>query len=376
MVSIMTINVVHKIEAAVIGSGVVGLATAAALAHAGYEVVILEESEAIGTGISSRNSEVIHSGIYYKKDSLKARLCVAGRRELYKFCAENNVPHEQCGKIIVATENSQISNLYYLKKRAEINGVTDLRLLTGKEAMEIEPELHCVGGLLSPSTGIVDSHSLMLSLLGNAENRGAILALNTPVIGGTIDETGIFLDVGGRDPCTIQAGIVVNSSGLHASKLMRGFKNFDAINVPKYYFAKGNYFLLSGRSPFRHLIYPVPEPGGLGIHLTLDLGYQARFGPDVEWVENIDYTVDPRRGDRFYDAIRKYWPGLENNSLRPGYAGIRPKLVSIGSEDADFVIQGPKDHGVPGLVNLYGIESPGLTASLAIGGEVLQRIRG
>jgi L-2-hydroxyglutarate oxidase LhgO len=360
----------ETVECAVIGAGVIGLAVARRLARAGREVAVLEAADAIGTVTSSRNSEVIHAGIYYPTGSLKARLCVEGGRHLYDFCAEHGVAHRRLGKLIVATSQAHIPELESLKAKAAANGVTDLEWRDGEAVRALEPELACVGALLSPSTGIVDSHGLMLALQGDAEAAGASLALDTPVLGGAIEDGGILLHVGGAQPMRLRCRIVVNAAGLGAQAIARTLQGLDPATIPGLHYAKGNYFTLSGRTPFRHLIYPVPEPGGLGVHVTLDLQGRARFGPDVEWVTKLDYAVDPRRAERFYAAVRRYWPELPDGALLPGYAGIRPKLSPAGSPPDDFLIQGPAAHGVPGLVNLYGIESPGLTSCLAIADEV------
>jgi L-2-hydroxyglutarate oxidase LhgO len=367
-----------RVDCVVVGAGVVGLAVARALAQAGREVIILEAAEAIGTGISSRNSEVIHAGIYYPKDSLMARFCVAGRHALYEFCAGHGVPHKRCGKLIVATNEAEAGKLASIEARAQANGVDDLRLLSVAEAEALEPALGCTGALLSPSTGIVDSHHLMLALLGDAEAAGASLALNAPLVGGRAQGEGVELEIGGEAPLTLSCRLVVNAAGLEAPVVARNIAGMPQEAVPSRYFAKGNYFTLSMRSPFSHLIYPVPEPGGLGVHLTIDLGGQAKFGPDVEWIEKIDYNVDPARGERFYMAIRRYWPGLPDGSLQPGYAGVRPKIVPPSIAVQDFVVQSQREHGVAGLINLFGIESPGLTSSLALAdhvAEIAQAIR-
>ena len=360
----------ETVDCVVIGAGVVGLAVARALALAGREVIVLEATEGIGTETSSRNSEVIHAGIYYPKDSLMARTCVAGRRLLYAYCREHGVPHRNCGKLIVATNAQEAELLASIKGRAEANGVEGMRFLTGAEAMAMEPNLQCVAALHSPATGIVDSHSYMLALQGDAEAKGAMLAFFSPVERARATEGGIELEVGGAEPMKLRARLVVNSAGLHAPTLARKIDGMPADKIPTAYYAKGNYFTLSGRSPFSRLIYPVPVPGGLGVHITVDLGGQAKFGPDVEWIEGIDYSVDPHRADKFYAAVRRYWPGLKDGALQPGYAGIRPKTVPQGAPAQDFVVQGPADHGVPGLINLFGIESPGLTASLALAEQV------
>jgi len=360
----------ERVDCVVVGAGVVGIAVARALALAGRDVLVLESAEAIGTGTSSRNSEVIHAGIYYAANSAMARLCVRGKRQLYAFCAERGVPHRACGKLIVATTAEESAQLESIRARAAANGVADLRPLRAAEAVALEPNLSCTSALLSPSTGIVDSHAFMLAMQGEAEAAGAVFVFHSPVRGGAATDDGIVLDIGGSEPMTLAARLVVNSAGLSAPALARGIAGMPADRVPTEYYAKGSYFTLTGRSPFSRLIYPVPVAGGLGVHLTIDLGGQARFGPDVEWVETPDYTVDPRRADVFYDAVRKYWPALPDGALQPGYAGIRPKIVPPHVAKQDFLIQGPAGHGVPGLINLFGIESPGLTASLAIGEEV------
>src|SRR5712691_8307102 len=360
----------ERVDSVVIGAGVVGLAVARALALARREVIVVEAESAIGTGISSRNSEVIHAGIYYSPGSLKAKLCVAGRLALYPFLAERGVPHRRCGKLIVATDPAQIPGLEKLHAQAKANGVADLRMLTAREARALEPQLACAAALESPSTGIVDSHAFMLALRGAAEDHGAAIAFRSPLLAGRIREGGIELEVGGAEPMRLLAQTVVNCAGLFAQDVARSIGGFPGERIPPSHYCKGNYFSLSGRSPFTRLVYPAPEAAGLGVHLTLDLAGQARFGPDVEWIERIDYDVDPRRSEIFYDAIRSYWPGLKDGALQPAYSGIRPKLQARGQPASDFLIQGPADHGVAGLVNLFGIESPGLTASLAIGDAV------
>jgi L-2-hydroxyglutarate oxidase LhgO len=281
------------------------------------------------------------------------------------------VPHVNCGKLIVATNAQEDSMLAGIKLRAEANGVDGMRVLSAAEAIALEPNLACTSALLSPATGIIDSHAFMVALLGDAENAGAVPVFFSPVLGGRVAGRGIEIDVGGTDPMTLQCRLLVNSAGLHAPWLAERISGMPADRVPGSYYAKGNYFTLSGRSPFSRLIYPVPVPGGLGVHLTIDLGGQARFGPDVEWIDTLDYTVDPARSHSFYAAVRKYWPGLKDGALQPGYAGIRPKIVPKGAPGQDFVVQGPQTHGVPGLINLFGIESPGLTASMAIADHVL-----
>jgi len=364
-----------SIDCVVIGAGVVGLAVARALALEGREVVVLEAADAIGTETSSRNSEVIHAGIYYPAGSLKARLCVEGKHFLYAYCSERGIPHRRCGKMIVATRPGQDAYLDKLRAQAAANGVEDLRLVDGAAARAIEPELSCDAALLSPSTGIVDSHSLMLAYQGDAEARGAVVAFLSPVLGGEVRNDGIELRVGGAEPAALRARLVVNAAGLGAQSVARSIAGIPAARVPPLHYAKGNYFSLAGRSPFSRLVYPVPEPGGLGVHISIDLAGQARFGPDVEWLDDIAYDVDPRRADGFYAEVRRYWPGLRDGALQPAYAGIRPKLGPAGTPAADFVVEGPCDHGVPGLVNLFGIESPGLTASPAIAALVVEKLR-
>jgi L-2-hydroxyglutarate oxidase LhgO len=355
-------------ECVVIGAGVVGLAAARALALAGREVIVVEREASIGSGISSRNSEVIHAGIYYPAGSLKARLCVEGRRTLYAYCESRRVAHRRCGKLIVA-QAAQIGALEKIAAAAAKNGVDDISWLTGAEACAMEPELRCEAALLSPSTGIVDSHGLMLALLGDGEAQGAALALNTEVTSIERKKSAIALGFNG-DPPSLEAKLAVNCAGLGALKLaaQAGFA------APKAHYGKGSYFTLTGRSPFSRLIYPTPEAGGLGIHVTLDLAGQARFGPDVEWIEAPNYDVDPKNGEKFYAAIRTYWPGLRDGSLAPAYAGVRPKIAGPGEPNADFVIAAPATGEAP-MINLLGIESPGLTSSLAIGAEVERMAR-
>ena len=357
-----------RVDAVVIGAGLVGLAVARALALAGREVVILEAEDAIGTHTSSRNSEVIHAGIYYPQGSLKARACVEGRRRLYDYCAERGVPHRRCGKLIVATDAAQLAELQAIRRKAHANGVTDVAPVSLAEVHAMEPELTCVAALHSPSTGIVDSHALMLAYLGDAQNAGAMLALKSRLDKACVRQNGIELHVGGAEP--LIAGLVVNSAGLTAPAVARRIEGYPADKAPRQLYAKGNYYSLARRAPFSRLIYPVPEPGGLGVHVTLDLGGRARFGPDVEWVERIEYSVDPDRAQRFYAAIRRYWPGLPDGALEPAYCGIRPKTSGQNEPPADFIVQGPREHGVRGLVQMYGIESPGLTASLALADHV------
>jgi L-2-hydroxyglutarate oxidase LhgO len=362
----------EEVDCVVVGAGVVGLAVARALALAGREVIVLDAAEGIGTETSSRNSEVIHAGIYYAAGSLIARSCVAGKWMLYDYCRERGIPHANCGKLIVATNEEDAGKLLGIQARAAANGVADLRLITEDDARAMEPALVCTAALHSPSTGIIDSHAYMLSLQGDAEHGGAVFVFHSPVLAGRATNRGVEIEVGGADPMRLSCRTLVNSAGLHAPKLGRAIAGMPADKVPTAYYAKGNYFTLLGRSPFSRLIYPVPVPGGLGTHLTIDLGGQARFGPDVEWIEAIDYEVDPKRGEGFYASIRRWWPGLRDGQLAPGYSGIRPKIVPPGAPAQDFVVQGPREHGVRGLVHLFGIESPGLTASLALAAHVAE----
>jgi L-2-hydroxyglutarate oxidase LhgO len=355
-----------KVECIVIGAGVVGLAIARRLAQAGREVIVLEAADAIGTVTSSRNSEVIHAGIYYPARSLMARFCVAGKHALYDYCRARAIPHRNSGKLIVATRPEEIAKLQAIKAHAEANGVDDLRVLSGAEARALEPQLSCEAALLSPSTGIVDSHGYMLSLRGEAEAAGAAFAFLAPLERGRVTADGFEIEVGGDAPMMLACDMLINSAGLSAPAIARSLDGMPLDLIPPAYLAKGCYFSCSAKAPFSHLIYPVPEPGGLGVHLTLDLAGQARFGPDVEWVDHIDYTVDPARGEKFYPAIRRYWPALPDGALMPSYSGMRPKIVPPAVAVQDFMIQGPQTHGVRGLVNLFGIESPGLTSSLAI----------
>ena len=358
----------ERVDVVVIGAGVVGLAIARTLAQRGREALIREAAGRFGGGVSSRNSEVIHAGIYYPRDSLKARLCVAGRELLYAFCREHGVAHRRCGKLIVACDDSQLAELDRIRAAALANGV-GLVPLGRADAVALEPGLRCAAALHSPLTGIIDVHGYMLALLGQAEGRGALLACDSTVTGLALQAAGFLIEVNGA-PAALHARAIVNSAGLAAPEVARLMKGFPTGQVPTAYFAKGSYFTLEGRAPFARLIYPLPIPGGLGVHLTLDLAGRARFGPDVEWVGELDYGVDARRASAFYDAIRAWWPALPDGALAPGYAGIRPKISAPGEPAADFRIDGQAVHGVPGLVQLFGIESPGLTASLAIAEHV------
>jgi L-2-hydroxyglutarate oxidase LhgO len=353
----------------VVGAGVVGLAVARALAMDGREVLILEAEDAIGTHTSSRNSEVIHAGLYYPAGSLKARLCVAGRQALYAYCAGHGVAHERIGKLVVATAQDEVAQVRGYLEQGRANGVTDLQWLDAPQVHALEPDVRAVGGFLSPSTGIVDSHGLMLALLSDAERHGAVLALRSPVVGGRVDADGIHVDVGGAAPLALRCRTFVNAAGLGAPALAARLANLPRAHVPRAFFAKAHYFTLRGASPFRRLVYPVASEAFLGVHVTLDLAGRARFGPDVQWVDDIDYGFDESRAPLFYAAIRRYWPGLPDGALQPGYTGMRPKIAGPGQRAADFRIDGPAVHGGPGLVNLFGIESPGLTACLAIAGH-------
>ncbi len=364
-----------QVDCVVIGAGVVGLAVAREMALQGRETILLERESSFGTISSARNSEVIHAGIYYPKDSLKAQLCVEGNRLLYEYCRSHQVATRPYGKLIVATDPSQINDLQALLYKAQNNGVPEIKIISGDEAKELEPQLNCVAAILSSSTGIVDSHGYMLSLLGGFEDAGGMVAYQSPLISakpvGDNATDGFELEIGGADEMQIQTKLLINCAGMSAPAVAQKIQSLSKDQIPKAYFAKGNYFSLSGKSPFNHLIYPIPEPGGLGVHLTLDMGGQAKFGPDVEWLEidaeyQIDYTVNPTRGDGFYEAVRRYWPGLKDHSLQPDYSGVRAKIVPPNTPAGDFCFNTPNDHGLEGLFNLYGFESPGLTSSLAI----------
>jgi L-2-hydroxyglutarate oxidase LhgO len=360
-----------NVDVVVIGAGVIGLAVARALASRGREVLILEAADHFGTGISSRNSEVIHAGIYYPHGSLKARMCVSGRSLLYDFCEQYGVPYRRCGKLIVATSEAQLADLERLKAAAESNGVA-LEFFSRDRALSLEPQLACEGALYSPATGIIDSHSYMLCLLGQAEHHGATLVTESRVTHLQLDPDGILIGTNDEES-SLRANTLINSAGLYAPHIARLMEGFPPEHIPTPYFCKGNYFTLTGRSPFERLVYPIPEPGGLGVHLTLDLAGRARFGPDVQWVEECEYAVEPRRAEGFYAAIRTYWPDLPDGALQPAYAGIRPRITGPNEAAADFRVDGPDTHGVPGVVNLFGIESPGLTASLALAEYVAAR---
>ncbi|MCC2608336.1 NAD(P)/FAD-dependent oxidoreductase [Neorhizobium petrolearium] len=359
------------LDCVIVGGGVVGLAIARELAVAGREVVLLETEPMTGSITSARNSEVIHAGLYYPTGSLKAELCVAGKHRLYDYCRERDIPHRRCGKLVVASSEAEVGYLEKLLKQAEANGVDDCYLSDAAELARMEPRIRGYAALVSSSTGIIDSHRLMEAYAADIEAHGGAIVLNSPVLAGELLNDAVRLSVGGRDPVEIEAKLVVNAAGLNAWAVSEGLTGLDSKTMPERHYAKGCYFSLAGRAPAARLIYPVPEPGGLGVHLTLDLAGQARFGPDVEWVETIDYDVDPRRADRFYAAIRRYWPDLPDGALQPAYSGMRPKVVGPnGGGGGDFVIQGPEATGHPAYAALYGIESPGLTASMAIAERV------
>jgi len=360
----------ETIDCAVIGAGVVGLAIARRLALAGREVVVLEAERSIGNHTSSRNSEVIHAGIYYPSGSLRARMCVAGKLALYRYCAERGVGHKRITKVIVATADDEIPTLKQYKEQAERNGVNDLRWLTRDEVHTLEPNVLAVAGVLSPSTGIIDSHALMLAYQGDAENSGACVVFESPVRGGRIRTEGTVLEIGGREPMRLRAKLVINAAGLTAPSLSHAIEGIPPASIPGQYFCKGHYYVLAGKAPFERLIYPIGSGLWHGVHVTLDLGGQVKFGPDVHWQDDADYSFDESREAAFYAAIRHYYPALADGALQPGYTGIRPKITAKGEPAADFMIQGPRDHGIPGMVNLYGIESPGLTSSLAIADHV------
>lgn len=354
-----------RLEVIVIGGGIIGMAVARRLALAGREVALLEGEPSLGAHTSSRNSEVIHAGIYYEPGSLKARLCVAGKHALYDYCNEHGVPHRRVGKLMVGTNLRQREVLEQLKAQAAANGVHDLTWVDRETLRELEPDVAAEVALWSPSTGILDSHEFLMSLKREAIAAGAVIACASPVQGGSITDRGVSLRVGGAEPATIECQYLVNAAGLFAPTLARSIAGMPPASIPPEYLAKGHYFTLAGSSPFRHLIYPVPEPGGLGVHVTLDLAGMVRFGPDVQWVDQVDYGFDATRADHFYSVIRSYYPALADDALQPGYTGIRPKIVPPGAPAADFMIQGPETHGLP-IVSLYGIESPGLTASLPL----------
>jgi L-2-hydroxyglutarate oxidase LhgO len=357
----------ETVECVVIGAGVVGLAVARVLALSGRDVLVVDKERYIGAHTSSRNSEIVHAGLYYPPNSLKARFCVAGRKRLYEYCAARGVATKRIGKLVVATDESEVPLLAKVMARARQNGVDDLEPLDAVVARAMEPELFCIAAFHSPSTGLIDSHALMMSLQGEAEANGATVALRAEVTSGQVHDAGGFtLEIASDEPMTLDCTVLINAAGLYAPSVARRIKGVPPASVPRDYYCRGVYFTLPGKAPFRRPVYPVPEHAGLGIHYTPDLAGQGRFGPDTEWIDGIDYTVDPQRGARFYAAIRKYWPKLPDGALQPGYAGIRPKINGPDEPAADFRIDGPERHGIPGLVNLFGIESPGMTSALAI----------
>ncbi|MFT5173454.1 MAG: L-2-hydroxyglutarate oxidase LhgO [Gammaproteobacteria bacterium] len=360
----------EHMQCIVAGAGVVGLAIARELAMAGREVLILESQNAIGTGVSSRNSCVIHAGIYYPANSVRAKVCVPGNRALYEYCASHGVSHQRTGKIIVATHDDQIPALHAIADKAAANGVHDLVALDQSQARELEPDVNCVAAMLSPSTGIVDVHEFMLALLGDAEAHGAMLALQTAVTGGEVGNGRIVVSAGQGDDLQVSCDVFINAAALGAQSLSHAIRGLDPATIPKLHYAKGNYYSLMGRTPFSRLVYPMPDGAWLGVHATLDLAGRCRFGPDLHWVDELNYDVDAHALDEFYASIRRWWPGLADGTLQPDYSGIRPKIYGPGQQAADFLIQGPQDHGIAGLINLYGIESPGITSSLAIAERV------
>src|SRR5499427_4932380 len=358
----------------VIGAGVVGLAIAREAALRGHDVIVVEAADAVGTGTSSRNSEVIHAGLYYPTGSKRAQHCHRSRRMLYAYCESHGIPHRKLGKLFIVTKDADIGKLEVIYKQALINGVENVTMLEAAEAKRMEPNLSCVAAFHSAETGIIDSHRFMLALQGDIEDHGGAIAFNTPIERIARDGAGWRVDFGGPEAGTLTLDAVVNSAGHGAQSLARATEGYPAGRVPRLVLAKGNYFGLTCRSPFSRLIYPAPVPGGLGIHITIDLAGRARFGPDVEWVNTMNFDVDPRRADAFYAAIRTYWPGLPDNSLVADYAGIRPKLTGPGEPAADFMIEGPAEHGLPRLVQLFGIESPGLTSALSLAEEVVGKL--
>ena len=364
----------ESIDCVVVGAGVVGLAIARALATSGREVIVLEAADAIGTGTSSRNSEVLHAGIYYATGSLKASLCVAGQAALYRYCAEKDVPHRRTGKIIVAHSAAQVPTLNKYAAVAAANGVRDLQLLSTEEVRRLEPEIRCAAGLLSPSTGIIDSHGLMLAYVADLERAGGVVVLKSPVVSGELHKDGVLLNVGGATPSSLLSRMVVNAAGLDAQAVSRAIAGVQPDLVPPRYLARGHYFTLSGANPFNRLVYPLANAAGLGVHVTLDLAGRARFGPDVQWIDTVDYSFPAGLAASFAAAISDYFPSIDEARLQPAYTGIRPKLVRDGQAAADFCIRGPREHGGP-YVALYGIESPGLTSSLALARYVEQMLQ-
>ncbi len=360
-------------DCVVIGAGVVGLAVARAMARKGREVLILEAEDAFGTITSARNSEVIHAGIHYPHGSLKEHLCVMGRDMMYSFCDAYAVTYNRCTKLVIASDEAECAELKKLQDHAAAGGVY-MTWLTGDDANRIEPNLHCAAALHSPLTGIIDSHGYMLAILGDAETHGATLAVKAPVTGGRADGDRVVIEVGGEAAMTLSCATVINCAGLGAQGVSRSITGVTPASIPPQHFAKGNYFYLSGKAPFERLIYPLPGTASLGLHYTRDMAGQGRFGPDLQWVPAVNYDVDESREADFYTAVRKYWPGLPDGALRPGYAGIRPKIQAPGEAASDFAIQTPAETGVNGFLALYGIESPGLTSSLAIAAYVAERV--
>jgi L-2-hydroxyglutarate oxidase LhgO len=360
----------------VVGAGIVGLAIGRQAALAGHDVIVAEAEGHIGAGTSSRNSEVIHAGLYYPTGSLRERHCARSRRMLYAYCASHGVPHKKLGKLVVVNSDAEIATLEKIYDQATRNGVEGLRMLTAAEAIAMEPALSCVAAFHSPETGIIDSHRYMLALQGDLEAAGGVLALQTPVERLVPTPAGWEVRFGGNEPGTLAVDAVINAAGHGAQRLGHATEGYPATRVPRLVLAKGNYFAFTGRPVFSRLVYPAPIPGGLGVHVTLDLAGRMRFGPDVQWIDDYDYAVDPARVASFYPAIRAYWPGLPDGSLVPDYAGIRPKLTGRGEPAVDFMIDGPAEHGLPGLVHLFGIESPGLTSSLSLAEDVVGRLEG
>ncbi|WP_374498101.1 NAD(P)/FAD-dependent oxidoreductase [Vogesella indigofera] len=361
-------------DAVVIGAGVIGIACARAVAKTGLTVALLDKNDAFGAETSARNSEVIHAGIYYPTSSLKARLCIHGRDMLYAYCAERHIAHRKLGKLIVATDESEIDGLHKIHQQALANGVNDVRWLSQAETAEMEPAVHCTAALYSPSTGIVDSHALMLSMLGDVEENGGHLVLNCPVFRAFQSSGHWCVETADEERTTLTTHFLINSTGLHAEKFAKSIDGLESHHIQPVSYAKGSYFSLSGRCPFDRLIYPIPPKGGLGIHLTLDLAGSGRFGPDVTWSDEIEYTLDDSKRDAFFESIQRYWPDVPKEKLLPAYAGVRPKIHDRAGTFADFCISGPNEHGLRGLVNLFGIESPGLTSSMAIADEVVSRL--
>lgn len=368
---------VDWVETVVVGAGVVGLAIARRLAMAGQDVVVLEAADCIGSETSSRNSEVIHAGIYYAKNSLKARLCVSGKHALYAYCESHKVGHKRCGKLIVASDTDELDILSSILPRAHANGVEDVYFIDAADAVAMEPELFATGALVSPSTGIIDSHGLMLAYQGDAEDHGAMIAFSTVMQRAARHPDGFIVTAAGAgesEPFEIGARHLINATGLYAPDVAHKIEGLDPDTLPKAYYCKGSYFSLMGGQPFQRLIYPVPNTASLGVHVTVDLAGQMRFGPDQEWVDSIDYEVDPARAEAFYASVRRFWPALADGALVPGYAGIRPKIQAPHEPVTDFRIDGPAEHGIDGLVNMFGMESPGLTASLAIADHVASKL--